>query len=119
MSRSCGAMSSRRDRAPSAVNSAPRRDRTNVSVRAPSATRSAIILAASAPAERRTGAPFSPSRSVRSSGSHSATVRAPCGDPSSVTAATVCPISSAAVSPGAAVVALAKITVGPGLDAGA
>ena len=92
--------SSSRARAPSAVSSAPRRDRTNVSVRAPSAIRSAITRAASAPAERRTGAPFSPTRSARSAGSHSATVRAPCGEPSSVTSATVCPISSAAVSPG-------------------
>ena len=59
-------------------------------MRAPSAIRSAITLAASAPAERRTGAPFSPTRSVRSAGSHSATVRAPCGEPSSVTSMTVC-----------------------------
>ena len=57
-------MSSSRARAPSAVSSAPRRDRTNVRVRAPSAIRSAITRAASAPAERRTGAPFSPMRSV-------------------------------------------------------
>ena len=48
-------MSSSRARAPSAVSSAPRRDRTNVSVCAPSAIRSAITRAASAPAERRTG----------------------------------------------------------------
>ena len=45
-------------------------------------------------------------------GSHSATVRAPCGEPSSVTSATDWPISSEAVAAGAAVVALAKITVG-------
>ena len=57
---SCGAMSSSRARAARAVSSAPRRDRTKVSVRAPCATRSAIIRAASAPADRRTGAPFSP-----------------------------------------------------------
>ena len=50
--------------------------------------------------------------SVRKAGSHSATVRAPCGEPSSVTSTTVCPISSEAVAPGDAVVALAKITVG-------
>ncbi len=99
-------------RAPSAVSSAPRRERTNVSVRAPSAIRLPITVAASAPAERRTGAPFSPTISSRSAGSHSATVRAPCGDPSSVTSATVCPISSEAVAEGDAVVALAKITVG-------
>ena len=105
-------MSSSRARAPSAVSSAPRRDRTNVNVRAPSAIRSAITRAASAPAERRTGAPFSPTMSSRNAGSHSATVRAPCGDPSSVTSATVCPISSEAVAAGDAVVALAKITVG-------
>ena len=97
-----------------AVSSAPRRDRTKVSVRAPCTTRSAIILAASAPAERRTGAPFSPCRSVRNSGSHSAMVRAPCGEPSAVTSRTGRPMSSAAVAPGAAVVALAKITVGGG-----
>ena len=105
-------MSSSRVRAPSAVSSAPRRDRTNVSVRAPSAMRSAITRAASAPAERRTGAPFSPTMSSRSAGSHSATVRAPCGEPSSVTSATVWPMSSDAVAAGCAVVALAKITVG-------
>ncbi len=81
-------------------------------MRAPSAIRSAITREASAPAERRTGAPFSPTRSGSRAGSHSATVRPPCGEPSSVTAATVCPISSEAVSAGAAVVALAKITVG-------
>ena len=69
----------------------PRRDRTNVSVRAPSTIRSAITRAASAPAERRTGAPFSPVMSVRSAGSHSATVRAPCGEPSSVTSTTRLP----------------------------
>ena len=68
--------------------------------------------AASAPAERRTGAPFSPTKSVRNAGSHSATVRAPCGEPSSVTSSTVCPINSEAVAAGDAVVALAKMTVG-------
>ena len=57
-------------------------------------------------------------RSVRSAGSHSATVRAPCGEPSSVTSATVWPISSDAVAAGDAVVALANITVGPGEPAG-
>ena len=41
-----------------------------------------------------------------------ATVRAPCGEPSSVTSTTLCPISSAAVWPGEAVVALANTTVG-------
>jgi hypothetical protein len=71
------------------------------------------MVAASAPAERLTGAPFSPTASWRKAGSHSATVRAPCGDPSSVTSATVCPINSDAVAAGDAVVALAKITVGP------
>ena len=107
----CGAMSSSRARVASAISSAPRRDRTKVSVRAPSATRSAIRRAASLPADRLTGAPFSPVRSVRSAGSHSATVRAPCGEPSSVTSSTGWPMSSAAVAPGADVVALAKMTV--------
>ena len=51
-----------------------------------------------------------------SAGSHSATVRAPCGDPSCVTSVTVWPISSEAVTAGSAVVALAKITVGPDSD---
>ncbi len=105
-------MSSNLAFAPSAVSSAARRDRTNVSVWAPSATRSAITRAASAPAERRTGAPFSPVRSARSAGSHNATVRAPWGEPSSVTSSTGSPMSSAAVAPGESVVALAKITVG-------
>ena len=111
MSRRCGAMSSSRARAAREISSAPRRDRTKASVRAPCATRSANIRAASAPAERRTGAPFSPRRSVRNAGSHNAIVRAPCGDPSTTTSSTGRPISSAAVAPGAAVVALAKITV--------
>ena len=57
-------------------------------------------------------APFSPVMSVRSAGSHSATVRAPCGDASSTISSTGWPMSSVAVEPGAAVVALAKITVG-------
>ena len=113
MAHKCGAISARRARALSAVRSAPRRDRTKVKVRAPSATNSAIIRAASAPAERRTGAPFSPRMSSRSSGSQSAMVREPCGEPSWVTSATGRPISSAAVAPGDAVVALAKMTVGP------
>ncbi len=43
-----------------AVSSAPRRERTKVRVRAPSIMRSAMIRAASAPAGRRTGLPFSP-----------------------------------------------------------
>ena len=72
-----------------------------------------MIRAASLPAERRTGAPFSPTTSVRSGGSHRATVRVPWGEPSSVTSTTVSPISSLAVDPGDAVVALAKMTVGP------
>ena len=59
----------------SAATSAPRRDRTKASVRAPSTTRSASRPAASAPADRRTGAPFSPVSSVSSGGSHSAKVR--------------------------------------------
>lgn len=42
-----------------------------------STIRSAITRAASAPAERRTGAPCSPITSDRSAGSHNATVRAP------------------------------------------
>ncbi|CKR87174.1 Uncharacterised protein [Mycobacterium tuberculosis] len=105
-------MSTSRARAPSAVSSAARRDRTNVKVCAPSTIRSAITRAASAPAERRTGAPCSPITSDRSAGSHNATVRAPRGEPSSVTSTTGWPIRSAAVAPGEAVVALAKITVG-------
>ena len=112
-STSSGARSSRRALVPSAVSSAPRRDRTNVSVRAPSIIKSAITRAASAPAERRTGAPFSPSRSVRSAGSQSATVRPPCGEPSSVTSTTAWPSSSEAVAAGEDAVALARITVGP------
>jgi len=105
-------MSSNRPCAPSAVSSAARRDRTNVRVCAPSAIRSAITRAASAPAERRTGAPFSPVRSARKAGSHNATVRGPWGEPSSMTSSTGRPMSSAAVAPGESVVALAKITVG-------
>ena len=105
-------MSSSRACAPSAVSSAARRDRTNVNVCAPSAIRSAITRAASAPADRRTGAPCSPVRSARNAGSHNATVRAPWGEPSSTTSSTGWPMSSVAVAPGESVVALAKITVG-------
>ncbi len=47
-----------------------------------------MTRAASDPAERRTGAPFSPEMSVRRAGSHNATVLAPCGDPSAVTSTT-------------------------------
>ena len=46
----------------SATVSAPRRLRTNASVRTPSATRSASRSAVSADAERRTGAPCSPTQ---------------------------------------------------------
>ena len=60
-------------RACSATDSALRRDRTNARVRAPRSTRSASSPAASAAADRRSGAPCSPVRSV-SGGSHSAKV---------------------------------------------
>ena len=56
-----------------ATDSALRRDRTNASVRAPRSTRSASRSAASAAAERRSGAPCSPVRSV-SGGSQRANV---------------------------------------------
>lgn len=89
-----------------ATASAPTRERTKVSVRAPSVTRSAITRAASAPAERRTAAPFSPVTPAPSSGgSQSATVRDPCGDPSEVTATHGAPMSFSAVAAGSAVVA--------------
>ena len=99
--------------APSAVSSAPRRDRTNANVRAPSSTRSASIRAASAPAARRTGAPFSPVSSGSSGGSQSAIVRPAVGEPSSVTARTARPVSRDAKAAGSATVAEASTSVGP------
>jgi len=71
-----------------------------------------MIRAASAPAGRRTGLPFSPVNASSSGGSHSATVRGPCGDPSSVTSVQCAPISRDAAAPGSAVVALARMKVG-------
>ena len=96
----------------SAVSSAPRRERTNASVRAPSTTRSASIRAVSAPADRRTGAPFSPVTSASSGGSHNATVRPAAGEPSSVTAATSRPVSREADAAGSDTVADASTNVG-------
>ena len=83
--RSARPRSRRIRRAWSATDSALRRDRTKASVRAPCSTRSASSPAASAAADRRSGAPCSPVRSV-SGGSHSANVAPGRGEPSSVTA---------------------------------
>ena len=94
-------------------NSAPRRERTKASVRAPSTTRSASSRAASAPAARRTGASCSP-RSAVSGGSHSANVRAPCGEASSVTAVDRQPDSRDADAAGSATVAEASTKTGVG-----
>ncbi len=87
-----------------AMASAPRRERMNASVRTCCRARSVTRSAAAAIAERRTGAPFSPRRSV-SSGSQNATVTAPCGDASSVTAVAGAPISRAKCPAGSADVA--------------
>ncbi len=84
----------------------------NASDRAPSTTRSARIRDVSAPAERRTGAPFSPVSSSSSGGSQSATVRAPRGDASSVTASQGTPVSREANEAGEAVVAEASTNTG-------
>ena len=96
----------------SAVVSAARRERTNVKVRAPSATRAAIIHAASVVAARRTGAPFWPSMPSMNPGSHKATVRAPVGAPSSVTASMSRPVSRSACAAGSRMVAEAATTTG-------
>ena len=58
--RSSGATSPSSRRAVIATDSAPRRERTNASVRTPSTTRSVSRSAVSEVAARRTGAPFSP-----------------------------------------------------------
>src|SRR3954467_6686603 len=99
-------------RAPSAASSAPRRDRMNASDRAPSSTRSARIRDVSAPAERRTGAPFSPVSSSSNGGSHHATARAPRGEASSVTARQDTPVNREANEAGEAVVAEASTKTG-------
>ena len=70
------------------------------------------MRAASVPAGRRTGAPFSPVSSGSNGGSHSATVRPALGEPSSVTATTVRPVSRAANAEGVATVAEASTSVG-------
>ena len=75
-------------------------------------TRSASIRADSAPADRRTGAPFSPVSSSSRGGSHSATVRPAVGDPSSLTATTSRPTSRVAKAAGSATVADASTIVG-------
>ncbi|SKU60476.1 Uncharacterised protein [Mycobacteroides abscessus subsp. abscessus] len=56
-------------------------------MRAPSWTRSANSRDVSVLTGRRTGAPFSPVIGSRG-GSHRATVRIPCGDPSATTSST-------------------------------
>ena len=89
-------ISSSRRWADSAVCSAPCRDRTKVRVRAPAATRSAIILAASAGADRRTGAPSWPSVPGTTAGSQSTKSAPGRGAPSSVTARTGRPINRSA-----------------------
>ncbi len=70
------------------------------------------MRAASVPAARRTGAPFSPVTCSSSGGSHSATVRGPCGEPSSVTSRQGAPTSRDAAAPGSAVVAEARTKTG-------
>ena len=82
-----------------ATTSAPRRERTKASARASSTTRSASSRAASAPADRRTGAPCSP-RAPVSGGSQSAKAVAPRGEASSVTSSTGTPVSRLADSAG-------------------
>jgi hypothetical protein len=67
---------------------------------------------ASAPADRRTGAPFSPVSSGISGGSQSATVRLAAGEPSTVTAVTTRPVSRLANASGSATVADASTSVG-------
>ncbi|CAB4917700.1 unannotated protein [freshwater metagenome] len=67
---------------------------------------------ASAPADLRTGAPFSPVISLSSGGSQSATVRAPWGEPSSVISSQGAPMSRPAARPGSEVVALARTNTG-------
>ncbi len=91
--------------------SAPRRERMKARVRTPSATRSASRSAISAVAERRTGAPCSPSSEVNG-GSQSASATWPRGDPSSVTASTSSPVSRVAETAGSATVADASTKVG-------
>src|SRR5690606_20765870 len=91
-----------------ATASAPRRDRTNASVRTSPLTRSASRSAASAVAPRRTGAPCSPVNSV-SGGSHSANAVAPRGEAASVTALASAPVSRGAARGGA------RAPCGPGV----
>jgi hypothetical protein len=67
---------------------------------------------ASEPAERRTGAPFSPESSGSSGGSHRATVRPAAGEPSSLTATTSRPVRRSAKPAGSATVAEASTSVG-------
>ena len=96
-----------------ATISAPRRDRTKLNVRAPAATTRAMMSAASALALRRTGAPCSPSWPSTKPGSHNAMVRAPAGEPSSVTVATFSrPVSRRACAAGSVLVAEARMRVG-------
>ena len=97
----------------SATVSAPRRERTNASVRTPSATRSASRSATSAVAARRTGAPFSPAYDVNG-GSHSPSETWPRAEVSSVTASTSRPVSRPAETAGSATVAEARTKVGRG-----
>ena len=94
-----------------ATCSAPRRDRTNASVRTSSTTRSASRSAVSDDAARRTGAPFSPVHDVNG-GSHSASATWPRGESSSVTGKTSRPVSRPAVTAGSAIVADASTNVG-------
>ncbi len=94
-----------------ATVSAPRRERTKARVRTRSTTRSVSRSATSLAAERRTGAPFSPSPGTNG-GSHSASAVRPRGEPSSVTAVTSRPVSRPADTSGSATVAEARTKVG-------
>ena len=95
----------------SATVSAPRRERTKASVCSRSRTRSVSRSATSLVADRRTGAPFSPTPGTNG-GSHSASAIRPRGEPSSVTAADVEPGEPAADTSGSATVAEASTNVG-------
>ncbi len=81
------------------------------SVRTRSTTRSVSRSATSLVADRRTGAPFSPTPGTKG-GSHSASAVRPRGEPSSVTAMTSSPVSRPADTSGSATVAEASTKVG-------
>ena len=77
----CASTSPSSRRAVAATVSAPRRERMNASVRTRSTTRSVSRSATSLVAERRTGAPFSPTPGTNG-GSHRASAVRPRGEPS-------------------------------------